>query len=304
MCEDAPVAQGEERTRCFLCLESFPAGTQWGSPDDCTRKTTAPRLVRPCKAESCEAAACAPCWERYLRLTMGVSSSRFACPVISCFACRTVLPTEEWGRSSEAAAQLSGEYTRRADELMKLQCARCKHTASILPQIDEDAARLGGLLQALGSACETAGVEMGELQQAEAAWLQHEAGAAAQLAAELLTLPLALASVHAALRSVRDVERRLALQLALLSVAPVVSAEMLGCSCATSTCFKCKQAARSCSCSCSTSVAPAPGEVERDEAKRPQGCPECGVRAPAHNANCASVLCVCGKYYETVQCGC
>merc|ERR1711871_1739190 len=121
---------------------------------------------------------------------------------------------------------------------MTVQCARCSVAATILPQFDQ--ARCGGILGAVGRACKMAEIHMPQLREAEAAWLQHEEGAAAQLARHLLTLPLDPTCLHVALCAVRDVERRLALQLALLSIDPIVSGGLIGCGCVETTCFKCK----------------------------------------------------------------
>eukprot|EP01043_Picozoa_sp_COSAG02_P005869 COSAG02_NODE_162_length_32474_cov_13.222511_5_plen_1530_part_00 len=274
------------KSRCFLCLENFPIGS-----DGCT-------LIRPCKAESCGAVACARCWERYLLLTIGVGTSRFACPTISCFACQVVLPTEEWADSSEVARKVSVEYACRAAQLMTVHCATCEHAATILPQFDESEARSGGLLGAVGRACNLAGLQTAHLREAEAAWLQYKHGAATQLARQLLTLPIDSAHLHLALCAVRDVERRLALQLALLSIDPIVPASLLGCDCAEAACFKCKHRANHgrgslSKCACSRPVATSEEQKSREQ------CPACGVQAPKHDPSCASVLCICGKYYET-----
>jgi hypothetical protein len=233
-------------------------------------------------------------------LTIGVNTSRFACPTIPCFACQAVLPTKEWADSSEAARRVSVEYACRAAQLMTVHCATCEHTDTILPQFDE--ASSGGLLSAVGRACNLAGFEMAHLREAEAAWLQYEHGAATQLARQLLTLPLDTAQLHMALCAVHDVERRLALQLALLSIDPIVSAGLLGCDCVDATCFKCKHRANygrgslsKCACSASISCLAVASEEERSR----QWCSACGVQAPTRDLSCASVLCICGKYYET-----
>ena len=282
------------KTRCSLCLESTPD------------------LIQPCKAESCGAVVCLPCWDRYLLLTIGVGTSRYACPAIPCFSCRVVLPTEKWASLSAGSKQLSVEYACRAAQLMTVNCGLCgRHTDTIFPQFDETEARSGGYLAAVGRACKSAGIkiEMDALREAEAAWLQYEHGAAAQLARQLLTLPIAPARLHMALCVVRDVERRLALQLALLSIEPNVSAGLIGCGCAGATCFKCKQNRRHCACSTSSLAVAGEAqgdrethvETERDTQQSRQRCPSCAVPAPTHDPCCASVLCICGKYFETTH---
>lgn len=266
---------------CCLCLEDS-AGSEF---------------VRPCAADSCSAVACVRCWERYLQLTMGIGTSRFACPVIPCFSCREVLPTIEWARCGAAAAQLSKQYAVRAAQLMTVRCVQCKRAASVLPQAHEAHHPEGSLSEVLRSACKTEGFDAtpGEheaLVRAETAWLRCSKGAAKKLAAKMLTLPLDLGQLYAAIGSVGDVERRLALLLGLLSHNPIVPGSLIGCGCAGGTCFKCKAAhgvGEPCACS----------DGALDETKQ-QTCPACRVPAPAPDPACASVLCVCGKYYEAL----
>jgi hypothetical protein len=230
---------------------------------------------------------------------MGIGTSRFACPLIPCFSCKTVLPTIEWARCGKAVAELSKQYAVRAAQLMTVQCVQCKCSASVLPQVGDEPRPAGGrdLLEAVRLACKTEGFEATPEQQealgrAETAWARCAKGAAKKLAAQLLALPLDLGQIYAAIASVDDVERRLALVLGVLSHNPTVPGRLLGCGCAVDTCFKCKEAhgvAGSCACS----------DGALAETKQ-QKCPACGVPAPAHDPTCLSVLCVCGKYFESV----
>ena len=280
---DADATKVTEGATCSLCLGSFADGSE---------------MVRPCVEDSCAAVACAGCWERYLQLTMGLNSTRFACPLIPCFSCHTVLPTDAWQGSSDAAAQLSAGYAQRAEQLMTVQCAHCRHTASILPDADpEQAGGTSSLLEALRGATKCEFPDEQALRRAEEAWLRCTEGAAEQLAAQLLTLPLDAAHLHASLRAVRDVERRLALQLALLARNPAVPAAAIGCSCTGATCFNCKQPAHGAGGTCRRTNAD-----KHQHGSKQQACPSCAVPAPAHDPECASVLCVCGKYYGMSRC--
>ena len=90
-----------------------------------------------------------------------------------------------------------------------------------------------------------------------------------------------------------DTERRAALQLALLAASPRLALSTgTG---ETALCFLCKQHDHAGGCACG--VAAARGAATGRERERLQHCPTC--RSPAaRTIGCASMLCVCGKYWE------
>eukprot|EP01043_Picozoa_sp_COSAG02_P024578 COSAG02_NODE_1348_length_13137_cov_10.847293_2_plen_733_part_00 len=267
------------KSRCFLCLD--------GGDEQ--------QLVRPCVDDSsCGATFCRPCWARHLQICT-VDTSRYACPVVSCPFCLTVLPLDVWsGHSSEQqpdeAVRMLGEaYSTRAEDILRVACAGCGHTDSILPTFD------------LSLDFNSQAGDSVEVRAAQKAWMRCAPGAAVELAA-VLSKRLSATQMHGVLSSVANVERRLSLQLAWLRTRPAVPGVLIGCGCEVQTCFLCKGLATtangaSCDCTPPTTVeaVAARGDGSGGRAK----CSACGLPSPMHDPNCASVMCVCGKYTET-----
>jgi len=248
---------------------------------------------RFCGNLDCTLAFCKPCFGQYA--AGKVTDALHFAPPILCPGCRHRVPTDAWITLVEDAVRV--RYHTNAASLLSIRCPECDGVSSLLPEFDAGAAD-----RAKRSPADSLpGLDAKHRAKASMACLAFSKGQiTADKMCEVLISgikstekagrlpPDAVKLVASALRMIKDVERRVSLQLACLRRFPKIRTPC----CDRKMCFKCK-------------VDGWHGRMTCEQRQQRfisteggvQSCPACGVPTQ-RTEGCLQVQCVCGHSWQ------
>mmetsp|Transcript_56039 Transcript_56039/g.121168 ORF Transcript_56039/g.121168 Transcript_56039/m.121168 type:complete len:819 (+) Transcript_56039:55-2511(+) len=228
-------------------------------PGSCAVCFEEKETVQLCWNQDCKKRFCSECVEGFCKAA--VSSALYAVPWLRCPGCQGRLATEAW---SEHAPEAYETYRSNAEALFAFRCADCDEVGNLLlehrdkdPEAELSPESVPGLREA---------------------WRDF-AYATKDPDSLLALLPK---EPEAMLSSIKDLERRACLQLALLRRKPFIETAC----CDSPFCFKCKVSSHHEDQTCE--------ERQREELDiHCQFCPECEVPT-VRTEGCDHIVCVCG----------